>query len=89
MMENEGEAHVGGIGGVQTVRKIVPSFNVANIREFVPAHNNNYLGTEWTIENRLKGTVKQGDLADAETEVIVNSANSRSWGRGGRFIRGD
>jgi len=49
---------------VQTAHKIEPS----HIATLVPAQNN-YVGTEWTMPNGLKVTVKQGDLVEAETEV--------------------
>jgi len=48
----------------QPALKIVPSFNVANIRDFVPARNNS-MGLEGTMENDLK---VMAYVVDAETE---------------------
>jgi len=66
----------------QTALKIVPSASATNVQKLAPAHNK-YLGTEWTMKNGLKVTVKQFDLVDAETEVIVNPANSELYHGGG------
>jgi len=66
----------------QTALKIVPRDSATNIQKFAAAHNN-YLETEWTMKNGLKVMVKQGDLVEAETEVIVNLANSELYHRGG------
>jgi len=40
-----------------------------------PIHNN-YVGMEWKMPNGLKVIIKQGDLVNETTEVIVNPANS-------------
>jgi len=40
-----------------------------------PAYHK-YMGTEWIMANGLKGIAKQGNLVDAEADVIVNPANS-------------
>jgi len=37
---------------------------------------NNYVGTEWIMTNELKVIVRQGNLVNAEADVIVNPANS-------------
>jgi len=50
-----------------------------------PAYNNN-VGTEWIMVNGLKVIVKQGDLVDAEAEVVVNPANME-WCHGGGTAR--
>jgi len=47
-----------------------------------PAYNN-YVGTEWTMTNGLKVTMRQGDLVDVEAEVIINPANSELRHEGG------
>jgi len=48
--------------------------------------NNNYVGTEWIMDNGLKVIVRQGDLVDVEADVIVNPANSELC-HGGRAAR--
>jgi len=47
-----------------------------------PAYNN-YTGTDWTMVNRLKVIVRQGDLVDADADVIGNPANSELCHGGG------
>jgi len=44
---------------------------------------NNYVGTEWIMVNGLKVIVRQGDLVDAEADIIVNPANSELCHGGG------
>jgi len=44
---------------------------------------NNYVGTECIMVNGLKVIVRQGDLVDAEADVIVNPANSELCHGGG------
>jgi len=34
-----------------------------------------YVGSEWIMPNRLRVIIKQGDLVNATSEVIVNPAN--------------
>jgi len=52
------------------------------VKALGPAYNN-YIGTEWTMVNGLKVIVRQGDLVDAEADVIVNPANSKLCHGGG------
>jgi len=42
----------------------------------IPNLNNNYIGKEYVLQNGLKVLIRQGDLVDETTEVIVNPANS-------------
>jgi len=42
----------------------------------IPKTHNNYIGHEYVMPNGLKVLIRQSDLVDETTEVIVNPANS-------------
>jgi len=42
----------------------------------IPNLNKNYIGQEYVMQNGLKVLIRQGDLVNENTEVIVNPANS-------------
>jgi len=65
-----------------SVHKIELTLRIANVQKLARIHNN-YLGREWTMQNGLKVIVRQGNLVDAETEVIVNPANGELCHRDG------
>jgi len=52
------------------------------VKAIEPVYNN-YIGTEWTMVNGLKVIVRQGDLVNAEVDVIVNPADNELCHGGG------
>jgi len=70
---------------LQSALPIEPNQFTASVHKIGPAYNS-YVTTEQIMSNGKKVIVRQGDIVDAETGVIINLANSE-WCHGGGAAR--